>query len=39
MNDDEFLSKFKFMELTEEVLAGCEHFSCGIDGLLGTSRH
>lgn len=33
MTDDEFLSKFKFMELTEDVLAECEHFSCGIGDL------
>ena len=33
MTDDELLSKFKFTELTEEVLAECEHFSCGIDDL------
>jgi len=33
MTDDELLSRFKFTELTEEVLAECEHFSCGIDDL------
>ena len=33
MTDDELLSKFKFTELTEDVLAECEHFSCGIDDL------
>jgi len=29
----ELLSRFKFTELTEEVLAECEHFSCGISDL------
>ena len=33
MTDDEFLKRFKFSELTAEVLAECEHFSCGIDDL------
>jgi len=33
MSNDEFLSKYAFRELTENVLAGCEHFSCGIDDL------
>jgi len=33
MTDDELLSRFKFTELTEEVLAECEHFSCGISDL------
>ena len=33
MTDDELLSRFKFTELTEEVLAECEHFSCGINDL------
>ena len=33
MTNDEFLNEFTFMELTEEVLAECEHFSCGIGDL------
>lgn len=33
MTDDELLSRFRFTELTEEVLAECEHFSCGISDL------
>ncbi len=33
MTDDEFLSKYAFIELTEEVLAECEHFSCGVGDL------
>ena len=33
MTNDEFFSKYLFKELTEEVLAECEHFSCGIDDL------
>ena len=27
MTNDEFLSRFVFKELTEDVLAECEHFS------------
>ena len=30
MINDEFLNDFTFMELTEDVLAECEHFSCGV---------
>ena len=33
MNNDEFLSKYVFKELTEDVLAECEHFSCGVGDL------
>ena len=33
MTNDEFLSKYAFKELTEDVLAKCEHFSCGVDDL------
>ena len=33
MTNDEFLSRFVFKELTEDVLAECEHFSCGISDL------
>ena len=33
MTNDEFLSKYRFKELTEEVLAECEHFSCGVNDL------
>lgn len=33
MTNDEFLSKYAFKELTEDVLAECEHFSCGVDDL------
>ena len=33
MNNDEFLSRYVFKELTEEVLAECEHFSCGVGDL------
>jgi len=31
MTNDEFLSKYLFKELTEDVLAECEHFSCGVN--------
>lgn len=33
MTNDEFLSRFVFKELTEDVLAECEHFSCGVNDL------
>ena len=33
MTNDEFLSKFLFKEMTEDVLAECEHFSCGVSDL------
>ena len=33
MTVEELLNGFMFTELTEEVLAECEHFSCGIDDL------
>ena len=33
MTNVEFLSKYVFKELTEEVLAECEHFSCGVADL------
>ena len=33
MTNDEFLSKYAFKELTEDVLAECEHFSCGVDDM------
>ena len=33
MTNDEFLSKYLFKELTEDVLAECEHFSCGVGDL------
>lgn len=33
MTITEFLNEFRFMELTEDVLAECEHFSCGVDDL------
>ena len=33
MTNDEFLSKYVFKELTEDVLAECEHFSCGVGDL------
>ena len=33
MTNDEFLSKYLFKELTEDVLAECEHFSCGVSDL------
>lgn len=34
MTDDGFLSKYAFMELTEEVLAECEHFSYPMSSFL-----
>ena len=30
MTVEELINDFTFTELTEEVLAECEHFSCGI---------
>ena len=33
MTNDEFLSRFVFKELTEDMLAECEHFSCGVNDL------
>lgn len=33
MTNDEFLSKYVFKELTKDVLAECEHFSCGVSDL------
>ena len=33
MTNDEFLSRYVFKELTEDVLAECEHFSCGVGDL------
>jgi len=33
MTITEFLNEFTFMELTEDVLAECEHFSCGVGDL------
>ena len=33
MTNDEFLSNYVFKELTEDVLAECEHFSCGVGDL------
>ena len=33
MTNDEFLSRYVFRELTEDVLAECEHFSCGVSDL------
>ena len=33
MTNDEFLSKYVFKELTEDVLNECEQFSCGVADL------
>ena len=33
MTNEEFLWNYTFKELTEDVLSGSEHFSCGIDDL------
>ena len=33
MTITEFLNEFTFIELTEDVLAECEHFSCGVGDL------
>ena len=33
MTIEEFVSDFSFSELTDEVLAECEHFSCGVSDL------
>ena len=33
MTVEELMNGFTFTELTEDVLAECEHFSCGIDDL------
>jgi hypothetical protein len=33
MTITEFLNENTFTELTEDVLAECEHFSCGVDDL------
>ena len=33
MTNNEFLNEYTFKELTEEVLAECEHFSCGVSDL------
>ena len=33
MTIEELMNDFTFTELTEDVLADCEHFSCGISDL------
>ena len=33
MTVEELMNSYTFTELTEDVLAECEHFSCGIDDL------
>lgn len=33
MTNDDFLNQYVLKELTEDVLAECEHFSCGVDDL------
>ncbi len=33
MTVEELMNDFTFTELTEDVLAECEHFSCGISDL------
>ena len=33
MTVEELMNGFTFTELTKDVLAECEHFSCGIDDL------
>jgi len=39
MTNDEFLSRFVFKELTEDVLAECEHFSAHLDfSVAGSHR-
>ena len=38
MTNDEFLSKYLFKELTEDVLAECEHFSCGVNDFSQSSE-
>ena len=37
MTNDEFLSRYVLKELTEDVLAECEHFSCGVGGTVASS--
>ena len=33
MTVEELMNDFTFAELTEDVLAECEHFSCGVGDL------